>query len=647
MIDFINVSIHYTGEDLFDCASFKINKGDKIALVGSNGCGKTALLKLIYGVESPTSGTISRQNKISIGFLPQEFINTSIKSLFDEVRSSMTKIIELEKIEEEIHETINNADITEDQRNDKILKLGEIAHKKEELDYYSVDSRIEKILMGLGFDEAKFGNPVKQFSGGWQMRIELAKILLGSHDIILLDEPTNHLDIDSLQWLINFLSNYNGALMIVSHDRYFVNMLTSRTLEIFNTKLTFFDGNYDKYLKLKEERDRQLLSDFKNQERVIKATESFIERFRYKATKARQVQSRIKQLEKIERIELPDFEKNIDIKFPDAPNCSALQVEVENVSKSYGANLVFQNANLQIERGDKIAFVGPNGAGKTTFAKILAKKTNYDSGKILIGTNVLISYYAQEVTETLDLSKDILDTLAESAPDYTPGKLRALLGSFLFTDDDVFKKIGVLSGGEKSRVALAKILLRQSNLIILDEPTNHLDHDSKKILHKALMDFKGSLIIVSHDIDFIRPLVNKVLELNKTHVNLTHGGIDYYLEKKADASRFGERNAKSNSGKKVDKKDLRRIEAELRQSRFKATKNIRQVIEKLEAEIERLEALKDNLEKELSDPKIFSIPEFAKAKNFEYDKIKSNLNNVYSKWTEKSEKLESIEKQFL
>lgn len=644
MIDITNLSIQFTGKYLFEDTTFRINSTDKVALVGANGTGKSTLLKLVAGQEQPEAGNITSQRGIKIGYLPQEFTSQSTNSLFEEVKHSFDYIIELDKEEKIINEKLHRTDISDEQKEDLINRLGEIHHKKDDVNYYEIDSKIEKVLMGLGFSENDMLKRAKDFSGGWQMRIELAKILLGGNDLILLDEPTNHLDLDSLQWLIEFLMSFKGALMIVSHDKYFINKVTNKTLEIFNRKISYYSGNYDSYIKFKEERDEQIIAGYKNQQRKIKQTERFIERFRYKSTKSRQVQSRIKQLEKIEIIELPDTENEIELRFPSPPRSGVVPIEIKGISKSFGANNVLVNLDLQIERGDKIAFVGPNGAGKTTLSKIIAQKLNHDTGDIVYGHNTFISYYAQEVANDLDLDKDLIETLQEISKEHSPLQLRSLLGNFLFSDDDVFKKVKVLSGGEKSRVALAKILLTKANLIVLDEPTNHLDIKSKQILQNALMEFEGTLILVSHDIDFMTPIVNKVLELRPGTQKMFPGGIEYYLLKRVEQSEAPK--SEKLQTDKSNRKDQKRIEAETRKKKSDATKDLRKEVETLESAIESLEDQKLKIEKELADEKIYSNPELAKTKNNEYEKIKSNLEETFLKWTDKSHILEEIEKQF-
>jgi len=647
MIDLIDVSIQFTGVPLFSSTNIKINKGDRIALVGANGTGKSTILKMLAGLEETSSGRILMQKNISVGYLPQEYLNISSNSVFDEVKLSLSKVQEIEVKENQLHSSIDNPEVSEADKERAINEMGDLEHLKAEIDFYAINSQIEKVLEGLGFTTEDFTQPVSNYSGGWQMRIELAKILLGNHDIILLDEPTNHLDLDSLQWLISFLINYKGALLLVSHDRFFVNRLTTRTLEIFNRTLTLFNGNYDAYLRFKEERDKQLIANFQNQEKKKKQTEQFIERFRYKSTKAKQVQSRIKQLNKLDDIDLPDFEGKINLRFPEPPRSGSIPIDIKSLTKKYDANLVFDNFDFRIERGDKIAFVGPNGAGKTTLAKIIAGKINYDGGNMLLGHNALTSYYAQEVAEDLDLESDVIDSVMQSSIESTPQQIRTILGSFLFTNDDVFKKVGVLSGGEKSRVALARILLTKANLIILDEPTNHLDYNSKLVLQDALVNFKGSLVIVSHDVDFLKPIVNKVLEIRKLRATLFVGGIDYYFSKRNSIIEQEDLNQEiQTESNTTTRKDQKRFDAENRKKKHAATKVLKMEVAKFEKEIENLELLIEELEVSLGDEKIYSNSQLSAEKNKEYENAKNKLEKVYSEWTKKSEELENIESEF-
>ena len=648
MIDLSQISLQFNGKYLFRDVSFKINYEDKISLVGANGAGKSSLLKIITGELQPESGKVLKQNKITIGYLPQDHVTHLGKSLLDEAKSALTDIVHLQKKEKEITDQLADSGSNNETHNDLIHQLGEIHHRLEELDSYSSEARVEKILTGLGFEQNDFKKLTNEFSGGWQMRIALAKILISQNDILLLDEPTNHLDFDSLEWLISFLKSFNGALLIVSHDKHFINEVTEKTLEIFLGKFYTFKGDYDAYLKFKAERDEQLEYQYQLQQKKIKETERFIERFRYKATKARQVQSRLKQLEKLQLIELPDSKDDIYIKFPPPPPSGKVNIELKSIVKSYGNNKVFDKIDLTVTRGDKIAFIGPNGTGKTTLAKIISGVLNFDSGQRILGHNTVISYYAQHVADNLAANLDIIETIDDIAENKTIGQLRTLLGSFLFSGDDVFKKVGVLSGGEKSRVALVKILLTKANFIILDEPTNHLDMSSKEILQQALVDFSGSLILVSHDVDFLKPIVNKVVDIRKDKIKIYEGGLDYYLSKRAEEIDAGK--AKSNKDittqDNISRKEQKRLEAEQRQKRFRATRDIIKKIEELEKHISRLELRENELENKLAEEKIYSDPVKAKEVTSEYNKVKEDLNYTLAEWSRLSEELQKIESQF-
>ena len=646
MIDLSNISLQFNGNYLFENINFRINSGDKISLVGANGTGKSSLLKIINGNLQPETGKISRQKNISIGYLPQENITHKDNSLLDEALSALTDIVGLRNKESEITGALRR-DIPDEEKLDLVNQLGEVHHKLEELDSYTAESKVKKILLGLGFYEDDFNRQTNEFSGGWQMRIALAKILISQNDLLLMDEPTNHLDIDSLEWLINFLKNYRGALLIVSHDKHFINEITNKTLEIYLNKFYKYNGNYDAYLKYKEERDALAENQFIQQQRKIKETERFIERFRYKATKAKQVQSRIKQLEKINLIELPENKSDINIKFPEPPASGKINIELNSISKSFGQKKIFEKINFQVNRGDKIAFVGANGTGKTTLAKIIAGEIDFDSGKRIVGHNTVISYYAQDTADNLDLGLDILETVENISKDKTIGQLRSLLGAFLFSGDDVFKKIEVLSGGEKSRVALAKILLTKSNFIILDEPTNHLDMSSKEILLKALQNFSGSLILVSHDIDFLKPLVNKVIEIKKGQIKEYLGGIESYLQKREQALEQEGQVLKSKEKDASNRKDQKRLEAELRQKKYNATKDISRKIQILEQKIDELETKENELKKLLSDSNIYNDHETAAEKTTEYNDIQIELERCLIEWEDLSKQLHKIERQFV
>ncbi len=643
MIDITNLSVQFTGENLFEDVNLKILPTDKIALVGSNGTGKSTFLKILSGKQTQENGKITFKKGLKIGYLPQEIVTLNDNTIFDEIRNSLTYIKNLEDQEVIIQKRLLETKTESEEHFALIEQLGKLNHEKEENGYYEINSAIEKILMGLGFTKNQFNQKTSVLSGGWQMRVELAKILASSNDIILLDEPTNHLDIDSLQWLVKFLKAFKGAIILVSHDRYFVNTICNKTLEIYNKDVTFFKGNYNDYWKFKEARAEKLKLDFLEQQKKIKQTEQFIERFRYKATKAKQVQSRIKQLEKLDKIELFETESKIHFNFFDTTPSGVIPIKLNGISKSYDDLNVLQNINLEIERGEKIALVGPNGAGKTTLSKIISDRLKPTSGNVEFGHNTFISFYAQDVVDTLNLGNDIITELYESDSESTIAQLRTLLGAFLFNGDEVFKKIKILSGGEKSRVGLAKVLLTKANTIILDEPTNHLDFESKKILQNALIQFSGTLIIVSHDVDFLEPIVTKVIEVRNHKLKIFYGGIDYYLTKKEeDNSTYSKISPNNIEQTKLTRKDQKRIEAEKRQKFHNATKDIKEKIIFCETEIEKFEELKTNLENDLMKEEIYSNPVLAKKNKIEYDRVKNDLEILYTNWTHLNDELEKI-----
>jgi len=646
MIDLLKISLQFSGKYLFSDVNLKINSGDRFALVGSNGSGKSSLLKMISGSLEPESGKIQRQKRISIGYLPQENVVHTGKSLINEASSALEDIQYLLSKQHEITENLSSKEITEEEQNDLVHQLADVHEKLDALETFSANSRVEKVLMGLGFEESDFERLTDEFSGGWQMRIALAKLLLAQNDILLFDEPTNHLDLDSMEWLIDFIKKYKGAFVIVSHDRHFINQTTERTIELFNGKLNIYNGKYEKFLGYKEERDSLLIHQQVQQQKKIKETEKFIERFRYKATKAKQVQSRIKQLDKIELIETPDDESKVSINFPEPPKSGILNIELNEVSKSYDSKLVLQSIDFRVNRGDKIAFVGPNGAGKTTLGKIIAGKLDFNSGERTTGHNTIISYYSQDVADGLDSSLNILESVEGISKEKTPAQLRSVLGSFLFSGDDVFKKVGVLSGGEKSRLALAKILLTKANFIILDEPTNHLDFASKKVLQSALVNFKGSLILVSHDIEFLKPIVNKVVDVRKGKIKIYEDGIEYYLYKRGLIEQTDLQKENSVIENNISKKDRKRVEAEQRNKKYALTKDLKKQISVLEKTIEKLELRSSELERLLAEPDTYNNPQKIKYANAEFLNIKDELNRNQKKWEQFAAEIERIENQF-
>ncbi len=648
MIDIVNLSLQFGGKYLYKDVNFKINAGDKISLVGSNGTGKSSLLKMLNGYIEPEKGDIFKRKNIAIGYLPQENVTHKGRTLLEEALAGVPNLKELQEKEAEITELLNDPQIDSVEKEGLVEQLGEIHMRLEEIDSYSAEARVEKVLLGLGFQQSDFEKLTDHFSGGWQMRIALAKMLIAENDLLMMDEPTNHLDIDSLEWLTGFLKTFKGALLLVSHDRRFVNAVTSKTLEIFMNDFSVFNGNFDHYLKAKAERDERLEHEFEQQQKRMKEIQSFVDRFRYKASKAKQVQSRVKMLEKFDKIDLPDFEKGIAFKFPEPPKTAQIVYELKNITMRFGENLVLDKIDFRIEKGDKIAFVGPNGAGKSTLSKIIASVLKPTAGEKIMGYNTSIAWFSQEQSEVLDPELDVLETIASEAGDMTLPQIRALAGSFLFTGDDVFKKVGVLSGGEKSRVALALLLLKKANLLIMDEPTNHLDYTSKQVLQNALIKFSGSLIIVSHDVDFLQPIVNKVVEIRRGSFKIFPGTIEYYLRKRGEEmmerNEIATRNANifTEDANAVNRKDQKRIEAELRNKRYKATKHINDAITKIESEIATLEQKVVECELEMEKPGFFDNAREAMQKTNQYQQLKDDIEKKTSKWEALQLELEEI-----
>ncbi len=544
MISINHIDLSFGGQRLLEDVSFQINTGERIGLVGNNGAGKTTLLKIILGTHLPDSGSVEKITGLSMGYLPQQMKITDSKTLINEVKTAFSQITKLKREAHQLEREISERDDYEsgDYLN-LINRQSDINTRIELLGAAKVDEQIEKTLTGLGFRPEDFIRPTKEFSGGWRMRIELAKILLQRPDLLLLDEPTNHLDIESIQWIEEFLSNYSGAVIIISHDRAFLDNITNRTIEITLGKIYDYKVGYTKYITLRKERRSHQLAAHKNQQKLISSTNRFIDRFRYKESKAVQVQSRIQQLKKMDRIILDEEDtSSIRIRFPAAPRSGNIIFDALGLSKKFGKNIVLEDIDFYIKRGERIAFVGRNGEGKTTLSRILVGELDH-SGELKTGHNVHIGYFAQNQDELLDESITVFDTIDRVAARDSRTRTRPLLGAFLFRDDDIEKKVKVLSGGERSRLALIKLLLEPFNLLILDEPTNHLDMRSKDILKKALQKFTGTLILVSHDREFLDGLINNVYEFKDHKINRFIGNIyDFLQKKKIDSLRQLEEN---------------------------------------------------------------------------------------------------------
>lgn len=646
MISAVNISLQYGSRILFEDVSFRIGTHDRIGLVGSNGTGKTTLLRMLIGEASPDKGEIAKAKYVTVGYLPQEGMHVEGRTLYKEAETAFADVLDAQQRLEQVHRRMGEVTDHENEEFQELLELyGELQHKLEDSDAFRMKAKIEKVLLGLGFSVEDLDRQTDEFSGGWQMRIALAKLLLTQPSLLLLDEPTNHLDLDSLQWLEEYLQSYEGAVMIVSHDRRFLDNMTTKTYELSLGNLTEYAGNFSFYLEEKEERKLLTLAAYKNQQQQIKQTERFIERFRYKATKARQVQSRVKMLEKMDLVEIEDEESGIHFKFPPAPSSGRSVLEIRNLQKRYGSKRIFDGIDFDIDRGDRIAFVGVNGAGKSTLSKIIAGVEPFEGGERKLGHNVILSYFAQHQADELNPNNDVLGTVDEVAVGEIRKSLRNLLGCFLFRGDDVFKKVAVLSGGEKSRLALAKMLLQPCNLIVMDEPTNHLDMRSKAVMQQALMNFEGSYIIVSHDRDFLDPIVNKVVEFSKGRVRTFSGNVSDYIyskQKELAASTAKVPVSAKREESHLSEKERKRLEAEQRQRRYKITKPIQEKIAKMEKEIEQKEARKREIEELMGHPDFYKDGEKVKAVTEQYKNLEAELQSVYFRWGELTKELERV-----
>ena len=640
MISIQNLSMQFTGEDLFTDISFMIREKDRIGLVGKNGAGKTTLIKLLCGLEQPSKGDVIMSDDVTIGYLPQEKNVHSTKTVLDEAMTAFEEYYEIERRLAKLQDELSDR---EDYESDSYQRLCEkMSHLNERLAImggHSIEGEAEQILIGLGFEHDDMQRPMNEFSNGWQMRVELAKILLRKPQLLLLDEPTNHLDIESIQWLEGFLKNYYGSIFMVSHDRAFLDRITIRTIEISCGKIYDYKCSYSEFIERREERIDIQKAAFDNQQKEIKEIEAFIERFRYKATKAKQVQSRVKQLEKMDVVQIDDQDKSaIHFKFPPAPHSGKVTLELNNVSKAYGEKQILNNINLLIPRGEKIAFVGRNGEGKSTLSKIIAGVLDYE-GEVKLGHEVKIGYYAQNQQDMLDPEKTVFETLDDVATGDMRVKVKSLLGAFLFGGEAIDKKVKVLSGGEKARLSLAKMLLFPTNLLILDEPTNHLDMLSKDILKSALIQFDGTLIIVSHDRDFLQGLTNKVYEFRKPHIKEYIGDIYDFLEEKK-LKELDDLNKKQKSQPVESKVSQGKIDYELKKQNDRETKRIEREIKKLEEQIEVLENEIAEMDKIMSSPSDFPDVNIDNAWYDSYGKKKEQLQNLMNQWEDKQMELE-------
>ena len=627
MISVNNLSVQFTGTNLFDHVTFNIGDHDRIGLVGMNGAGKSTLLKILCGWQEPESGTIVMAAGQTVGYLPQEMVPDSIGTVLEEALTAFDQLDNLEKEQERLTaEIADRTDYDSPEYTRLLERHNEVTEHLAMLGGGRRQEQAEKVLLGLGFRHSDFGRPVSVFSGGWQMRVELAKLLLRHPDFLLLDEPTNHLDIVSIQWLENYLAAYSGAVVLVSHDRTFLDNITRRTIEITAGRIYDYKCPYSEYVVQMQERRASQMAQLTNQQRQVAQIEAFIERFRYKATKSKQVQSRIKMLERMETIKVDEVStESIHFQFPPAPHSGKIVIEAQHLGKAYGDNQVFDGVDFTLTAGRKVAFVGRNGEGKSTMAKIIVGDINDFSGTFRLGAGVALGYYAQNQAAMLNLEKTVFETIDDIAQGDIRPKIRNILGSFLFSDDDIDKKVKVLSGGEKARLALAKLLLTPSNLLVLDEPTNHLDMNSKDILKNALLQYSGTLIVVSHDRDFLSGLTDELYEFRDGAVHEFKGDIMEFLEAQ------NAQEAQSNQAVQNAPKAPTAGKAAYEQSkeRERERRKLQNVVKQKEQEIEALEAEIASKDAILATGAAQS-PEFYK----EYQSLKAQLEQKMEEWEE-------------
>jgi ATP-binding cassette subfamily F protein 3 len=645
-----NLSVSFGGFTLLNKIGFVVDKKDKIALVGKNGAGKSTLLKIFAGLMEPTQGVISMPKNTTLGYLPQQMQLVDKNTVKEEVVLSYETILRMQNELEELNkEFAQREDYESESYHNLIERITSLDERLRMEGASNVEAEVEKTLLGLGFSRTDFDRPTHEFSGGWRMRIELAKILLRKPDLLLLDEPTNHLDIESIQWLENFLATQANAVILVSHDKAFIDNVTQRTIEISLGKIYDYRVNYSKYVELRKERREQQLRAFENQRKQIEDTEDFIERFRYKATKAVQVQSRIKQLDKLERLEVDEEDNStLRLKFPPAPRSGSYPIVMEDVGKSYGEHLIFANATLTLNRGDKVAFVGKNGEGKSTMVKCIMGEIPFD-GKLQLGHNVKIGYFAQNQADLMDKKLTVFETIDYVATGDVRTKIRDILGSFMFGGEASDKKVAVLSGGECTRLAMIKLLLEPVNLLILDEPTNHLDIRSKEVLKEALKEFDGTAIIVSHDREFLDGLVDKVYEFGNQKVKEHLGGIYAYLERKrkelSNETESSERNTKG-SGKGQTTGDASPLSSPApKNSSYESRKNYQRQLRALEKNISTCEQQIETLETQVkSMEEILTTPEGATNVDllWKHAEVQKQLDNLMNQWTEATIALEDF-----
>ena len=652
MISIEGLSVAFGGNTLFDNITYVINKKDRIALVGKNGAGKSTMLKIIAGLQAPTSGNVNMPKDLTVGYLPQQMNLSDTRTVMEEAEQAFSHIFELQsRIERMNTELSERTDYESEYYQELIERVSNANEQLALIGASNYQAEIEKTLIGLGFTREDFGRDTSEFSGGWRMRIELAKLLLQRPDVLLLDEPTNHLDIESIQWLESFLSTRANAVVLVSHDRAFIDNVTTRTIEISLGRIYDYQVNYSRYVVLRQERLEQQMRAYENQQKQIQDTEAFIERFRYKATKSVQVQSRIKQLAKLERVEVDEVDTSrLNLKFPPAPRSGDYPIIAEGVGKNYGSHVVFSNATFTIKRGEKVAFVGKNGEGKSTLVKCIMGEIPY-TGTLKIGHNVKIGYFAQNQASVLDESITVFDTIDRVAVGDIRTKIRDILGAFMFGGEASDKKVKVLSGGEKTRLAMIRLLLEPVNLLILDEPTNHLDMRTKDVLKQAIRDFNGTVILVSHDREFLDGLVSKVYEFGGGQVREHLGGIYDFLEsRKLDSLRELEQRAtvsKTEKDGNISKDSASPAQSEDSKLSYGEQKEFARRLRKAEKVVADIESEIAGLEKRIAEveEKLATPDGAADTSLYElHGQLKKQLDDVMWKWSEASEVLDKLQK---
>ena len=652
MISIEGLSVAFGGNTLFDNITYVINKKDRIALVGKNGAGKSTMLKIIAGLQAPTSGNVNMPKDLTVGYLPQQMNLSDTRTVMEEAEQAFSHIFELQsRIERMNTELSERTDYESEYYQELIERVSNANEQLALIGASNYQAEIEKTLIGLRFTREDFGRDTSEFSGGWRMRIELAKLLLQRPDVLLLDEPTNHLDIESIQWLESFLSTRANAVVLVSHDRAFIDNVTTRTIEISLGRIYDYQVNYSRYVVLRQERLEQQMRAYENQQKQIQDTEAFIERFRYKATKSVQVQSRIKQLAKLERVEVDEVDTSrLNLKFPPAPRSGDYPIIAEGVGKNYGSHVVFSNATFTIKRGEKVAFVGKNGEGKSTLVKCIMGEIPY-TGTLKIGHNVKIGYFAQNQASLLDESITVFDTIDRVAVGDIRTKIRDILGAFMFGGEASDKKVKVLSGGEKTRLAMIRLLLEPVNLLILDEPTNHLDMRTKDVLKQAIRDFNGTVILVSHDREFLDGLVSKVYEFGGGQVREHLGGIYDFLEsRKLDSLRELEQRAtvsKTEKDGNISKDSASPAQSEDSKLSYGEQKEFARRLRKAEKVVADIESEIAGLEKRIAEveEKLATPDGAADTSLYElHGQLKKQLDDVMWKWSEASEVLDKLQK---